>query len=90
MISEHKPDGGKPLHVTRVCVKRGRELGGDAELSDGSGGNLGTTRPALASPKIVMNLSAARKSVLSRLRRARLTSIVSRFLLTVSGEAPQL
>ena len=23
MISEHKPDCGKPLHVTRVWVKRG-------------------------------------------------------------------
>ena len=35
MVSEHKPDRGKPLHVTRVWLKRGRRLGGGAGLSDG-------------------------------------------------------
>ena len=33
MVSEHKPDRGNRLHVTRVWVKR--KLGGNIELSDG-------------------------------------------------------
>jgi hypothetical protein len=34
MVSEHKPDRGAPLHVTRIWVKRGRQLGGVFELPD--------------------------------------------------------
>ena len=35
MVSEHKPDRGKPLRGTRVWVKRAGELGRDSELPDG-------------------------------------------------------
>jgi len=35
MVSEHKPDRGKPLRGTRVWVKRAGELGRDSELPGG-------------------------------------------------------